>query len=221
MDVAPADVVRDMWEAELAALPPPRDVGPDEQRLARLVAGAAVPIVRADPATTWLWSDPHLGDRVALKAFRWPFRDVAHMDRELLARWRAAVSAGDTLICLGDVAHVDAWRESRFAQDLGACPGERLLVLANRRPATGEAGRPYRGRTVRLDRVSSGAAHRGVGVAASRSASAPDRLNASPSPNRCPGVLEPVAVCSATGESTNPARGTLRWNECYRSAQAR
>ena len=117
-----------------------RDVGPDEQRLARLVAGAAVPIVRADPATTWLWSDPHLGDRVALKAFHRPFRDVAHMDRELLARWRAAVSAGDTLICLGDVAHVDAWREPRFARDLGA-PGRAAARSAIRPRASRRAVR--------------------------------------------------------------------------------
>ena len=109
----------------------PLDVGLDEHRLVGLLAAASVPVVRTDPERTWLRSDPHLGDRVALGASRRPFRDVAHMDRELLARWRAAVPAGGILLWLGDVAHPDAWQDPRFERDLRACPGERLLVLGN------------------------------------------------------------------------------------------
>ncbi len=43
----------------------------------------------------------------------------------------AAVNAGDTVICLGDVAHPDAWRDDRLVLDLAESPGERLLVLGN------------------------------------------------------------------------------------------
>ena len=38
---------------------------------------------------------------------------------------------GDTIICLGDVAHPDAWRDRRLVLDLRACPGERILILGN------------------------------------------------------------------------------------------
>ena len=127
----PADVVRDLWEAELAAGPVSLGSGADERVLLELLLTMPVPVLAPDPARTWLWSDPHLGDRGALEAFDRPFDDVAHMDRELLARWRGAVPAGDTLICLGDVAHPDAWRDPRFEQDLGAWPGERVLILGN------------------------------------------------------------------------------------------
>ena len=54
------------------------------------------------------------------------------MNRELLAEWHRRVRPGDTIICLGDVAHPDAWREdSRLQLDLTGCPGERMLILGN------------------------------------------------------------------------------------------
>jgi calcineurin-like phosphoesterase family protein len=53
------------------------------------------------------------------------------MNRHLLRNWRRRVGAGDTVICLGDVAHPDAWRDDRLVLDLAECPGERLLVLGN------------------------------------------------------------------------------------------
>ena len=80
---------------------------------------------------TWIWSDLHLGDRGPLEAFDRPFADVPAMNRHLLARWRQRVQPGDTIICLGDVAHPDAWRDRRLVLDLPACPGERILILGN------------------------------------------------------------------------------------------
>ena len=53
------------------------------------------------------------------------------MNRHLLRNWRRRVGAGNTVICLGDVAHPDAWRDDRLVLDLAECPGERLLVLGN------------------------------------------------------------------------------------------
>ena len=41
------------------------------------------------------------------------------------------VRTGETIICLGDVAHPDAWRNRGTVLDVRNCPGERLLVLGN------------------------------------------------------------------------------------------
>ena len=50
----------------------------------------------------------------------------------LLAEWRRCVRPGETIICLGDVAHFDAWHDdSRLRLDVAGCPGERLLILGN------------------------------------------------------------------------------------------
>lgn len=53
------------------------------------------------------------------------------MNRHLLAEWRRLVNDGDTIICLGNVAHPDAFRDRRLMADMGACPGERILVRGN------------------------------------------------------------------------------------------
>ena len=54
------------------------------------------------------------------------------MNRALLAEWRRRVRPGDPIICLGDVAHFDAWHDdSRLRLDVAGCPGERLLILGN------------------------------------------------------------------------------------------
>ena len=91
----------------------------------------SVPTVESPPEKTWIWSDLHLSDRNALDAFVRPFRDVADMNRRLLAAWRQKVRPGDTIICLGDIAHTDIWRDRRLLLDLLACPGERVLIVGN------------------------------------------------------------------------------------------
>ena len=85
--------------------------------------GESVPIVTSPVETTWIWLDLHLSDRGALEAFDRGFADVAAMNRNLLAAWRRRVRPGDMIICLGDVAHPDAWRDRRLVLDLRACPG--------------------------------------------------------------------------------------------------
>ena len=128
--------VRDHWVAELT---PPPVAGADGaasepllQALMRELGTAAIPILRPDPEHTWIWSDLHLGDRAMVDAWSRPFRNLTYMNRELLAEWRRRVRPGDTIICLGDVAHPDAWREhSRLQLDLAGCPGERMLILGN------------------------------------------------------------------------------------------
>ena len=97
------------------------------QTLMREFGTVATPILRPDPEHTWIWSDLHLGDHAMVDAWSRPFRNVTHMNREPLAEWRRRVRPGDTIICLGDVAHPDAWREhSRLQRDLAGCPGERM-----------------------------------------------------------------------------------------------
>ena len=110
------DGIARYWESELAL------AGSRETR---------VPTIASPIWRTWIWSDLHLGDRGPLEAFDRPFADVPAMNRHLLARWRQRVQPGDTIICLGDVGHPDAWRDRRLVLDLRACPGERILILGN------------------------------------------------------------------------------------------
>ena len=126
----PTDVeaLRDLWEADL--------------ELAGWEAGP-IPIVTSPPEKTWIWSDLHFADPSVLEAFGRPFADVARMNNHLVREWRYRVRAGDTIICLGDVGHPDAWRDRRLMLDIRNCPGERFLVLGNHdqdREALREAG---------------------------------------------------------------------------------
>ena len=79
--------------------------------LVDLPADADVPIVASAPERTWIWSDLHLSDRSVLLGWDRPFRSVEEMNRHLLRNWRRRGGADDTIICLGDVAHPDAWRD--------------------------------------------------------------------------------------------------------------
>ncbi len=91
----------------------------------------SVPTVTSPPEKTWIWSDLHLSDRNALEAFDRGFADIVAMNRELLAAWRRKVRHDHTIICLGDVAHTDIWRDRRLLADLQCCPGERVLIVGN------------------------------------------------------------------------------------------
>ena len=120
--------LRDLWEIDLELAG--SDPGP-------------IPIITTPPEKTWVWSDLHFGDRGALFAFQRPFGDVSRMNRHLLREWRRRVRPDDTIICLGDVAHPDAWRDRRLVLDIRDCPGKRVLVLGNHdlnRAALREAG---------------------------------------------------------------------------------
>ena len=90
-----------------------------------------------------MWSDLHFAGSDALEAFGRPFRDVGRMNGHLVTEWQRCVRPGDAIICLGDVAHPDAWRDRRLVLDIRNCPGERFLVLGNHdldRDALREAG---------------------------------------------------------------------------------
>ena len=126
-----AEAIRDLWEAELALESPDTNQTSEEARLATLMQNAPIPIINSPPERTWIWSDLHLADRAVLAAWNRPFRNIEEMNRHLLREWSRRVDADDTIICLGDVAHPNAWRDRRLVLDVRNCPGERVLVLGN------------------------------------------------------------------------------------------
>ena len=118
----PMSTLRDAWEAQLQD---------GEPFLTALMRSRNIPIITAPPKTVWIWSDLHLSDRTALEAWERPFRNTDEMDRHLLGAWNRKIRSENTIVCLGDVAHPDAWRKRRTLLDLRNCPGHRLLVLGN------------------------------------------------------------------------------------------
>ena len=130
-DQPSAEVIRDLWEAELELESPATTQTSEETRLATLMRETPIPIISSPPERTWIWSDLHLADRSVLAAWNRPFRNIDEMNRHLLREWSRRVHADDTIICLGDVAHPDAWRDRRLVLDVRNCPGEQVLVLGN------------------------------------------------------------------------------------------
>ncbi len=120
--MTPINALRDTWKAQLQD---------GEPFLSALMRGRRIPIITAPPETTWIWSDLHLSDHTVLEAWNRPFRNTDEMDRHLLQTWQRKIQPDNTIVCLGDVAHPDAWRRRRTLLDLRNCPGHRLLVLGN------------------------------------------------------------------------------------------
>ncbi len=112
------DAVAALWEGLLARSPLPARVGGvtgAEYELALLTRGEPVRTVETPASETWIWSDLHL-------------RPGALADRMRRA-WTNSVAPTDLIICLGDVAHGEAFEDKDFDARVRACPGRRLLVL--------------------------------------------------------------------------------------------
>ena len=81
-------------------------------------------------ATTWIWSDLHLGHEHSRTVFGRPFPTAAAADEAMMEAWYEQVAEGETIICLGDVTvdgealahHQEWWRKA---------PGAKWLVLGN------------------------------------------------------------------------------------------
>lgn len=125
------ETVRDLWEVELELEISDPTGASQVDRLAAEMRKESIPIISSPPETTWIWSDLHLADPSMLSAWNRPFRDVDEMNRHLLREWSRRVRPDETIICLGDVAHPDAWRNRRLVLDVRNCPGKRVLVLGN------------------------------------------------------------------------------------------
>ena len=129
-----AEGIAVLWEDLLQRSPlPPRVAGVTgaEYELARLVQGGPVRVIEAPPAETWIWSDLHLRDRGAFEATGRPFPSLRAMEGRMLEAWTNNVSPGDTIVCLGDVAHPSAFEDDALVARLRNCPGRRLLILGN------------------------------------------------------------------------------------------
>lgn len=78
--------------------------------------------------TTWFTSDLHLGHERIIELCDRPFRDVDHMNRELIDRWNDRVQADEVVWVLGDVAL------GKIADTLPLCQklnGYKVLVAGN------------------------------------------------------------------------------------------
>ena len=81
-------------------------------------------------ATTWIWSDLHLGHEDSITAFDRPFPTPDDKDQAMRHAWYELVDVDDTIICLGDVGvdssirvdHQAWWRDA---------PGTKWLVIGN------------------------------------------------------------------------------------------
>ena len=75
-------------------------------------------------ATTWIWSDLHLGHEPSRSVFGRPFPTAAAADEAMMEAWYEQVAEGETIICLGDVTvageavphHQEWWRKAPGAK---------------------------------------------------------------------------------------------------------
>lgn len=130
---ATPETIRDLWEADLDREIADAAIGDSaaDTQLLRALRSEPIPIINTPVDETWIWSDLHLADRSVLLAWERPFRWIHQMNHHLLREWRRRVRPDHTIICLGDVAHPDAWRDRRLTLDIHNCPGRRVLILGN------------------------------------------------------------------------------------------
>ena len=78
--------------------------------------------------TVFFTSDTHFGHANIIKFCNRPFRDIDHMDEELIRRWNATVTPDDTVYHLGDVA---LGSRERWGSRLSRLNGTIYLVPGN------------------------------------------------------------------------------------------
>ena len=81
-------------------------------------------------ATTWIWSDLHLGHEHSRTVFGRPFRTTAEADTAMMEAWYEEVADGESIICLGDVT-VDGEALAHHQEWWRRAPGAKWLVLGN------------------------------------------------------------------------------------------
>ena len=96
-------------------------------RRARTIGPAAF----SEPdATTWIWSDLHLGHEPSRTVFARPFPTAAAADEAMMEAWYEQVAEGETVICLGDVT-VDGEALAHHQEWWRRAPGAKWVVLGN------------------------------------------------------------------------------------------
>ena len=211
-----AETLRDFWEDELAAAAAETPLcgsgdTPGEAKLIPLLRSLPIPVLQLDPAWTWLWSDLHLGDPAVLAGR--PFESVAEMTGTLLDNWRRCIGLGDTIVCLGDVGHADAWADPELEAALAACPGQRLLVIGRQpRRQLLRGARPGRLRSaVRCG----GVRHDPAARSHARAASGASRRRPSTCTATCTTRTRPRRA-TATSRSSGPAMRPCGSTPCSR-----
>lgn len=83
-----------------------------------------------DKERVWLISDTHFSHKNILlpEYSNRPFRDVAHMNEELISRWAAIVAPEDIVLHLGDFA---MGQQTACEPVLKRLPGRKILVKGN------------------------------------------------------------------------------------------
>ena len=81
-------------------------------------------------ATTWIWSDLHLGHEHSRTVFERPFQTAAAADEAMMEAWYEQVAEGETIICLGDVT-VDGEALAHHQEWWRRAPGAKWVVLGN------------------------------------------------------------------------------------------
>lgn len=62
----------------------------------------------------WFTADNHIGHTRVIEYSNRPFRDVDHMNTEMIARWNARVQPTDTIYILGDMC----WRSANYGIEI-------------------------------------------------------------------------------------------------------
>ena len=115
------------------SLVPPVDRRVNRRQTEELIRRARTigPAVCTKPdATTWIWSDLHLGHEHSRSVFGRPFRTAAAADTAMMEAWYEQVAEDETIICLGDIT-VDGEALAHHQEWWGKAPGAKCLVLGN------------------------------------------------------------------------------------------
>jgi calcineurin-like phosphoesterase family protein len=102
-----------------------------------------LPVPEAKP-NVWFTSDLHLGHANIINLCNRPFRDVDHMNQELIIRWNNKVTDADVVFILGDLA---LGKIDESLELVKLLLGRKMLVPGNHDRVW--SGHPKKGRPVR------------------------------------------------------------------------
>lgn len=96
--------------------------------------------MNADPHKVFFTSDLHFGHKNVIKYSRRPFKDVDHMDEELIARWNAKVPTDGKVYFLGDLSFRKPERTLRIVNRLH---GDIRFIRGNHDHVKGDLARRF------------------------------------------------------------------------------